>query len=75
MEDAGYSRAALAGRSVGVFVGVMWGQYQLFGGEAVLNGEMPAPNFSYSAVPNRVSYQMDWTGPSVAIDSVRCGLT
>ena len=36
LEDAGYSRRMLSGQKIGVFVGVMYGQYQLFGVEESL---------------------------------------
>ena len=39
IEDAGYTRAALAEGDVGVFVGVMWEEYQLYGAERTVSGE------------------------------------
>ncbi|MDT0268346.1 SDR family NAD(P)-dependent oxidoreductase [Streptomyces sp. DSM 44915] len=68
VEDAGYTRAALADRTVGVYVGVMYGMYQLFEGE--IRGE-PAPvASSFAAIANRVSYFMNLRGPSMAIDTM-----
>ena len=45
IEDAGYSRGSLEKSKVGVFVGVMYGQYQLFGVEEVQKGNMVRNNF------------------------------
>ncbi|MBV9490716.1 MAG: hypothetical protein JO069_13490 [Verrucomicrobia bacterium] len=71
LEDAGYSRRALMGRKVGVFVGVMYGQYQLFGVEESLRrGEVTTLSSSYASIANRVSYFFDWRGPSAAIDTM-----
>jgi polyketide synthase PksN len=71
VEDAGYSRRALSSRKIGVFVGVMYGQYQLFGVEESLRrGEVTTLSSSYASIANRVSYFFDWRGPSVAIDTM-----
>jgi polyketide synthase PksN len=67
-EDAGYRRADVAQQPVGVFVGVMYGEYQLY--SAVLDGETPVANSSYASIANRVSYIMDLTGPSFAVDTM-----
>jgi acyl transferase domain-containing protein len=66
-EDAGYSRAGLAGQSVGVFVGAMWAQYQMV--ETCAGSEW-LPNSSFSSIANRVSYIFDLSGPSVAVDTM-----
>ena len=71
VEDAGYSRRALSGRKIGVFAGVMYGQYQLFGVEESLRrGEVTTLSSSYASIANRVSYFFDWRGPSVAVDTM-----
>jgi 3-oxoacyl-(acyl-carrier-protein) synthase/acyl carrier protein len=71
LEDAGYSRRALGGQKIGVFVGVMYGQYQLFGVEESLRrGEVMTLSSSYASIANRVSYFFDWRGPSLAIDTM-----
>jgi acyl transferase domain-containing protein/acyl carrier protein len=71
VEDAGYSRHALSGRKIGVFAGVMYGQYQLFGVEESLRrGEVTTLSSSYASIANRVSYFFDWRGPSVAVDTM-----
>ncbi|MCG6892178.1 MAG: SDR family NAD(P)-dependent oxidoreductase, partial [Desulfobacteraceae bacterium] len=70
LEDAGYTRAALAGRPVGVFVGVMWGEYQLIGAEETMKGNRVAPRSSFASISNRVSYLFDFTGPSITLDTM-----
>lgn len=68
MEDAGYTRAALGKSKVGVFVGVMYSMYELFEGE-LKNTRVPVAS-SFSAIANRVSYFMNFTGPSIAVDTM-----
>jgi polyketide synthase PksN len=70
VEDAGYGREALAGRNVGVYVGVMWGHYELFGAETMLRGQPGIPGSSYASIANRVSYFFDLHGPSIALDTM-----
>lgn len=56
IEDAGYSPEVLSrSRKVGVFVGIM-------------NGNYPT-GASYWSVANRVSYCLNFTGPSLAVDT------
>ena len=65
LEDAGYTRASLQNQKVGVFVGVMYGLYQLVENNAHLTG-----NVSYASIANRVSYFFDFKGPSIAMDTM-----
>lgn len=70
-EDAGYSKAGIAGLGrVGVYVGVMYGQYQLYGAEAMLAGNTVVPGSSYASIANRISYFFDLHGPSIALDTM-----
>ncbi|SMO94820.1 Acyl transferase domain-containing protein [Melghirimyces algeriensis] len=77
MEDAGYVPQTLAtggeinqSRPVGVFVGVMHKDYTLIGAEAAAKG-MPIPlSLNYAPIANRVSYFCNFSGPSMAIDTV-----
>ncbi|MFZ9747770.1 MAG: SDR family NAD(P)-dependent oxidoreductase, partial [Opitutaceae bacterium] len=70
LESAGYSRPALARRPVGVFVGVMYGEYQLHGaGDPATGGVLPLSS-SYASIANRVSYFFNWHGPSLAVDTM-----
>ncbi len=72
LENAGYTRARLArdpARAIGVYAGVMYGEYQLLaaeraGGQRAVGGSSP-----YWSVANRVSYHLDLHGPSIALDS------
>ncbi|MGA6163603.1 SDR family NAD(P)-dependent oxidoreductase [Amycolatopsis magusensis] len=69
-EDAGHAPAAWQGRSVGVYVGVMYSQYQLYGVRG--RGEAPRliPSSFNAAIANRASYFFDLRGPSVALDTM-----
>ena len=69
VEDAGYKVSDLKGRSVGVYAGVFWTQYQLYGGDesSMLSGILP--DSFISNVTNLVSYQLGLKGPSVALDT------
>jgi len=72
IEDAGYSRQALlksSGRQVGVFVGAIWQPYQSLGTEETLKGNVIAPSGLLYSIANRVSYVMNFSGPSLVIDS------
>ncbi|MGW0375564.1 type I polyketide synthase, partial [Streptomyces coeruleorubidus] len=78
MEDAGYTRERLgratgdgaAGR-VGVYAGVMWGQYQLlFPDEGAGRGNPHALGSSYASVANRVSFVLNLHGPSMTVDTM-----
>ncbi len=70
IEDAGYPAAKLRGKQVGVFVGVMYGQYQLFGSEETVKESGIVLDSSFASVSNRVSYFFDFKGPSIAVDTM-----
>ncbi|AIA05950.1 beta-ketoacyl synthase [Streptomyces noursei] len=70
LEDAGYRARTLGRRQVGVFVGVMYGEYQLYGAVDALRGTGPVTESSYSLIANRVSYLLDLHGPSLAVDTM-----
>ncbi|WP_371657295.1 SDR family NAD(P)-dependent oxidoreductase [Streptomyces sp. NBC_00280] len=70
VEDAGYRPAELAGRPVGVFVGAMYAEYQLYGADRVLRGEGPVPGSLQASIANRVSYVLNLAGPSLAVDTM-----
>jgi len=77
LEDAGHTRAGLqipraqdqAGQ-VGVYVGVMYGEYQMFGAESSLLGNHMVTPASYASIANRVSYFLNLHGPSMAVDTM-----
>jgi len=74
IEDAGYTPDKLAAPSdvrenpVGVYVGVMWGDYQLHGVEGQPH-TWATPHSFYWAVANRVSHCFNFSGPSITIDT------
>ena len=74
MEDAGYSRETLAASTdsanVGVFVGVMYEEYQLYGAQEQAKGRPMAVSGSAASVANRVSYFNNFHGPSMAVDTM-----
>ncbi|WP_234386658.1 SDR family NAD(P)-dependent oxidoreductase [Streptomyces sp. ERV7] len=71
LEDAGYTGANLApAGKVGVFVGVMYEEYQLHGAQAQARGQHVALSGSPSSIANRVSYFYDFHGPSMAVDTM-----
>nr|WP_185923356.1 SDR family NAD(P)-dependent oxidoreductase [Lysinibacillus sp. SDF0063] len=77
IEDAGYTRDSLVGRkgdgagsSVGVFAGVMYEEYQLYGVQETMNGNPVALSGSPASIANRVSYVCNFHGPSVAVDTM-----
>ncbi|GMU10212.1 SDR family NAD(P)-dependent oxidoreductase [Corallococcus caeni] len=69
-EDAGYDVSAPSlDRDVGVFVGVMNGGYGWVASEAWGSGQRTAARSPYWSVANRVSYHLNLSGPSFAVDS------
>ncbi len=67
IEDAGYSKDEIARRRVGVYVGAMWGQYELYGATSAGRG---VPSSSFASIANRVSYFFNFQGPSLALDTM-----
>lgn len=74
IEDAGYTRTMLQGNNkeakVGVYVGVMYEEYQLFGPEETAKGNPIALLGNPSGIANRVSYFLNLHGPSMAVDTM-----
>ncbi|WDZ63579.1 SDR family NAD(P)-dependent oxidoreductase [Paenibacillus polymyxa] len=77
IEDAGYTREALGlerglgqDRNVGVFVGVMYEEYQLYGAQEQARGRMIAVPGNPASIANRVSYFCNFHGPSMAVDTM-----
>lgn len=74
LEDAGYYPEAfqseeLGGRRIGVYVGAVWSMYQMVGAEERMAGNKVVANSFLWSVANRVSYFMNFTGPSIAVDT------
>ena len=77
IEDAGYTRASLQmpdardlPGQVGVYVGAMYSEYQLFAAETSAQGQRMAVSSSYASIANRVSYALNLHGPSMALDTM-----
>jgi polyketide synthase PksN len=77
IEDAGYTRESLGfhkgfglGGNVGVYVGVMYEEYQLYGAQAQSQGRPVALSGIPSSIANRVSYFCNFHGPSMAVDTM-----
>ncbi|WP_232426751.1 SDR family NAD(P)-dependent oxidoreductase [Teredinibacter turnerae] len=73
--DSGYRPELLApargiyDSPVGVYAGIMWGDYNLYGIEDNAPSERATPHSYYWAVANRISYQFNFSGPSITIDT------
>lgn len=77
IEDAGYRPSSLVTprgpnkrNLVGVFAGVMHKDYALLGSELMAQGLLFPLSLSYSYVANRVSYSLNFHGPSLAVDTL-----
>ena len=74
LEDSGYTREALENadgkRNVGVYVGAMYHEYQLYGAQAQLNSPAPALSGNPASIANRVSYCLGLSGPSMVVDTM-----
>ncbi|QMU78259.1 SDR family NAD(P)-dependent oxidoreductase [Streptacidiphilus sp. PB12-B1b] len=65
MEDAGYTRQSLSpdkARKVGVYLGMMWNEYQLYSGQDVVLSDR-------AAAANAVSYFFNLHGQSLTVDT------
>ncbi|MEJ2415523.1 MAG: SDR family NAD(P)-dependent oxidoreductase [Exilibacterium sp.] len=76
LEDGGYTPARLNrcvarnnGAGVGVFIGTMYGHYQLLAAAHWVRGKMVSALSAYYAVANTISRCLDFTGPSLVLDS------
>ncbi|NSL86223.1 SDR family NAD(P)-dependent oxidoreductase [Chitinophaga sp. Mgbs1] len=75
LEDAGYTRRSLEqegyGNRIGVFAGATFNNYQLLMAEAAQQQgkEMYIANSQIYSIANRVSYVMNFTGPSLTVDT------
>lgn len=77
LEDAGYTRESVAFNRklnrripVGIYAGVMYEEYQLYGAQEQLSGRRIAYAGSPSSIANRVSYWYNFQGPSIAVDTM-----
>lgn len=73
IEDAGYKYTDFSKRNAvktGVYVGVMYEEYQLYGADMDPETGRVALGANPAGIANRVSYCMDFNGPSIAIDTM-----
>ena len=68
LEDAGYTKETI-GYNVGVFVGATTNTYGLIAAEETARGNVQCVDNDLYDISNRVSYFMDWKGPSITLDS------
>ena len=54
---------------VGVYVGLMWGDYQMHGVDSGPPHSWTTPHSFYWSVANRVSHYFNFSGPSITIDT------
>jgi len=71
LEDAGYAAAARRkDRKIGLFLGSMWSEYSLVCHErGYLQDQYGGPGSQGWAMTNRISYYLDFRGPSLALDT------
>lgn len=77
LEDAGYTREVIGSErksglpgNVGVYVGVMYEEYQLYAAQEQVMGRPTAVFGSPASIANRVSYYCNLHGPSMTIDTM-----
>jgi len=70
IEDAGCRPSALAGRQVGVFIGVSGSEYTLLQAEQGFSADSHSlTGLAPTAMANRLSYFFDFHGPSAPVDT------
>ncbi len=70
IEDSGYSPSQLNGTRTGVFVGISSGDYSLLGiKHQIQQSVFDATGNAHSIASNRISYLMNFSGPSVSMDT------
>ena len=77
LEDAGYRREDLQVQRgddvwspVGVYIGAMYGEYQLYGAESSLMGKRLGFAGNLASIANRLSYFLNAGGPSMMVDTM-----
>ncbi len=78
IEDAGYTRENIVeekkglkpGNRIGVYTGVMYDEYQLYGAQEQVKGRMLSVGGNSSSIANRVSYIFNFHGPSIALNTM-----
>ncbi|MBN2441747.1 MAG: SDR family NAD(P)-dependent oxidoreductase, partial [Spirochaetales bacterium] len=70
LEDSGYTAGSLKTNRIGVYVGVMYGHYQLYSIVGPSMYHVKPVSSSYASIANRVSYFFNFQGPSMAVDTM-----
>ncbi|MBO1049492.1 MAG: AMP-binding protein [Dolichospermum sp. DEX182a] len=69
LENAGLAAAGLVGSRGGVFIGISSGDYARLNGNLVNTEAYYGTGNALSITANRLSYLLDWHGPSWAVDT------
>lgn len=71
LQDAGWTPKDMTHeqRKIGVFVGVIWQDYQLLAMEESLKADPVVVSSLLYSIANRVSYTFNFTGPSFSVDT------
>ena len=69
-EDAGYTRARLKGKTVGVYAGATKTGFALHGPYVSDSGANVRPATHFASFANRVSFAFDLSGPSLPVDTM-----
>jgi acyl transferase domain-containing protein/acyl carrier protein/NAD(P)-dependent dehydrogenase (short-subunit alcohol dehydrogenase family) len=69
IEDAGYQSSQLSGKPVGIFAGMQFNDYYQLIMEQNNYGAFVGTGNADAMLANRISYIMDWRGPSETIDT------
>ncbi|HEX2927665.1 MAG TPA: SDR family NAD(P)-dependent oxidoreductase [Ruminiclostridium sp.] len=70
IEDAGYKASDLYGTNTGIYVGVSgWDYNEILKANSEKVESLSIVGIAHSVLPNRISYLMDWRGPSEPIDT------
>ncbi|QMU65949.1 MAG: SDR family NAD(P)-dependent oxidoreductase [Flavobacteriaceae bacterium] len=69
IEDAGYKQSDLAGKNIGVFIGVCNNDYKTLLMEHDELSVHASTGGDFSVISNRISHFFDFNGPSIAIDT------
>ncbi|HET8841772.1 MAG TPA: beta-ketoacyl synthase N-terminal-like domain-containing protein, partial [Ktedonobacteraceae bacterium] len=74
LEDAGYTRSTRdndeEANRIGVYVGVMYEEYQLYGAQEQVKGRSLVLGGNSSSIANRVSYFCNFRGPSITLNTM-----
>ena len=73
LENACCTREEIVARydqNVGVFVGVMNNDFMLYNAPLFTKGDIPGVGSSLASAANRISYALDLSGPSLAVDTM-----